>query len=527
MRHSSTRRTTAVLRCGTALFAGLALAAPAKAADIAPKPYTKAPPLAASSWTGFYAGLGLGFRSTSADLTTTSVLQDGVPRDLTGAVLTQPFDGPGFRVNPYAGFNWQMAPSWVVGVEGDVGFGDKTTALPGFRASPWAGSSTFGVDSVSVKAGWDASLRGRAGYLLTPATLVYATGGLAWQHYDVTLICVSASCASNGLAPNVISNSTTRTGWTLGAGIETALWGNWLVRAEYRYADFGAAPFNFTRTATAGPALTIDNFDASMRTHTASVGLAWKFGEPVIGGRSHPLAAQAAILPSWTGAYVGLGLGARATRTDLITASESRAGFPEDLTRRATIRPMDNTAFRANPYAGYLWQFAPQWAAGVEGDFGFADSTTTREGFTTISLADSQSRGESLAIRTKWDASLRGRLGYLVTPQTLLYATGGVAWQNVQLTSTCVSVACDFFGLTPAIITGSATKAGWTAGGGIETALFGHWLARAEYRYADYGSSSFTVARSATDAGRNPSASTYDVAMRTHLAAFGVTYRFD
>jgi len=155
MPHSSTRRTTAVLRCGTALFAGLALAAPAKAADIAPKPYTKAPPLAASSWTGFYAGLGLGFRSTSADLTTTSVLQDGVPRDLTGAVLTQPFDGPGFRVNPYAGFNWQMAPSWVVGVEGDVGFGDKTTALPGFRASPWAGSSTFGVDSVSVKAGWD------------------------------------------------------------------------------------------------------------------------------------------------------------------------------------------------------------------------------------------------------------------------------------------------------------------------------------------------------------------------------------
>ena len=93
---------------------------------------------------------------------------------------------------------------------------------------------------------------------------------------------------------------------------------------------------------------------------------------------------------------MGLGLGARATRTDLITASESRAGFPEDLTRRATIRPMDNTAFRANPYAGYLWQFAPQWAAGVEGDFGFADSTTTREGFTTISLADSQSRGEKL-----------------------------------------------------------------------------------------------------------------------------------
>ncbi|UPK40233.1 outer membrane beta-barrel protein [Bradyrhizobium sp. 186] len=511
---------------GAALLAGMALAGPALAADIAPKPFTKAAPLVASSWTGFYAGLGLGFRSTRADLTTTSVLFDGVPRDLSQSVVNQPFNGTGFRASPYAGFNWQVAPHWVVGVEGDVGFGDQTTVLPGFRSSPRFGSSTFVIDSLSVKAGWDASVRGRMGYLLTPATLVYATGGLAWQHYDITSVCVSGICTGNGVAPAVVSNSVTKTGWTLGGGIETALWGNWLLRAEYRYADFGTAPFTITRTATAGTALTIDNFDAKLRTHTASVGLAYKFGEPVI-GRSHPLSAQAAILPSWTGAYAGFGLGARAAQTDLTATTETRAGFATDLTGRANSRPFDNTAFRANPYVGYLWQFAPQWTAGVEGDFGFADRTTTRSGFTNISLADSQSPGESTAIRSKWDASLRGRLGYLVTPQTLLYATGGVAWQNFQLTSTCVSVVCGLFGLAPAIITGSTTKAGWTAGGGIETALFGHWLARAEYRYADYGSSSFTVARSATDAGRNPTVNTYDVTMRTHLATFGVTYRFE
>lgn len=513
------------LFCGSACLAGMALAGPALAADLAP--FTKAPPLVASSWTGFYAGLGLGFRSTSADLTTTSVLQDGIPRDLNGAALTQPFDGSGFRVNPYAGFNWQVAPSWVVGVEGDVGFGDKTTALPGFRASPWAGSSTFGVDSLSVKAGWDASLRGRAGYLLTPSTLVYATGGLAWQHYDITLVCVSLSCAGNGRSPNLISHSATRTGWTLGAGIETALWGNWLLRADYRYADFGTAPFNFTRTATAGPALTVDNFDAKLRTHTASVGLAYKFGEPVIGGGSHPLSAQAAILPSWTGAYVGLGLGARATRTDLTTISESRAGATDDLIGRANIRPMDNTAFRASPYAGYLWQVASQWTAGVEGDVGFADRTTVREGFTTIFLADSQSQGESLSVRSRWDASLRARGGYLVNPKTMLYATGGVAWQNFELTSTCVSATCTFFALSPAIISQSTTKTGWTLGGGLETVLWGNWLARAEYRYADYGKAGFTVSRASGRADRDPSGNTYDVAMRTHLATFGVTYRFD
>ncbi len=515
------------LLCGGALLAGLALVAPAQAADLAPKPFVKAPPLVVSSWTGFYAGLGLGFRSTSTDLTTTSVLEDGVPRDLSGGVLTQPFDGTGFRVNPYAGYNWQVAPHWVVGIEGDVGFGDQTTALPGFRASPRAGSSTFAVDSLSVKTTGDASLRGRAGYLLTPATLVYATGGLAWQHFDVTSVCVGATC--NDATPTTVTNSVTKTGWTLGAGVETALWGNWLLRGEYRYADFGTAPMAIARTRSgAGPALTVDNFDTRLRTHTASVGLAYKFGDPVIGGRSHPLQAQAAMLLSWTGAYVGLGLGARATRTDLTATSESVGGFTDDvLEDRANNRPMDNVAFRASPYAGYLWQLASQWTAGVEGDFGFADRTTTREGFTTIFLADSQSPGESLSIRNRWDASLRLRGGYLVNPQTMLYATGGVAWQNFELTSTCTSGPCTgFFALSPAIISQSTTKTGWTLGGGLETVLWGNWLARAEYRYADYGKTGFTVARSSGRADHDPSANTYDVAMRTHLATFGVTYRF-
>jgi outer membrane immunogenic protein len=282
-----------------------------------------------------------------------------------------------------------------------------------------------------------------------------------------------------------------------------------------------------TRTG-AGPALTVDNFDTKLRTHTASVGLAWKFGEPVSGGRSHPLQAQAAILPSWRGAYVGLGLGARAAHTDLTATSESVGGFTDDvLARRANTRPMDNTTFRASPYAGYLWQLASQWTAGVEGDFGFADRTTTREGFTTIFLADSQSQGESLSVRSRWDASLRLRGGYLVNPRTMLYATGGLAWQNFELTSTCVSANCTgFFALSPTIISQSTTKTGWTLGGGLETALWGNWLARAEYRYADYGKAGLTVARASGRADHDPSANTYDVAMRTHLATFGVTYRF-
>jgi outer membrane immunogenic protein len=514
-----------------ACFVGmlLALAGPAQGADLGAAPFAKAPLPAASSWTGFYAGLGLGFRSTQADLTTTSVVRNGIALDFSQSVLTQPFDGIGFRANPYAGYNWQVAPYWLLGVEGDVGFGDRTTSLAGYRASPALGSSTFAADSLSVRPTWDASLRGRAGYLVTPATLLYATAGIAWQHYDVTSVCGSDGlCIGNGVTPAVVTNSVTRTGWTAGGGIETALWGNWLMRAEYRYGDFGTASLTMVRTANAGAALTIDNFDARMRTHAASFGVAYKFGDPVAaGGRGRPMDAQASIA-SWSGAYVGLGLGARATRNDLIATSESVAGFAVDLAGRANGRPFDGTAFRISPYVGYLWQVAPRWVAGIEGDAGFADRTVTRGGFTNVTLADSQARGESTAIRTRWDASLRGRLGYLVTPATLAYATGGVAWQHLELNSTCVSAFCQFLGYAPAVIDRSTTKAGWTLGGGIETSLGGRWLARAEYRYADYGTSSFTVARRAgNDPGRDPTVNTYDVAQRAHLASFGVTYRFD
>jgi len=65
-------------------------------------------------------------------------------------------------------------------------------------------------------------------------------------------------------------------------------------------------------------------------------------------------------------------------------------------------------------------------------------------------------------------------------------------------------------------------------GGGIETALSAHWLARAEYRYADYGRSSFTTARTTSpDFGSQTITDVFDVALRTHTVNFGLAYKFD
>ena len=89
---------------------------------------------------------------------------------------------------------------------------------------------------------WDAGIRGRLGYLLDPTLLLYVTGGMQWQHFTATENCAINACSPPPLPPNgapyLQTNSTTRAGWTVGGGIEKMLRDRWLIRAEYRYADF-------------------------------------------------------------------------------------------------------------------------------------------------------------------------------------------------------------------------------------------------------------------------------------------------
>jgi outer membrane immunogenic protein len=145
----------------------LSRAAPAVAADVAVSP-----------WTGFYAGIGLGPRVSPSDANTTFERIRLIVPNLSGRPTDQTLDGIGVRGSPYVGFNWQFAPQWVAGVEGDVGIADQTTTLPGYNFPPGSGfHSQDAADSFAVRTSWDASLRGRLGFLATPAMLAYATGG--------------------------------------------------------------------------------------------------------------------------------------------------------------------------------------------------------------------------------------------------------------------------------------------------------------------------------------------------------------
>jgi outer membrane immunogenic protein len=135
-------------------------------------------------------------------------------------------------------------------------------------------------DRLSIRSNWDGSVRGRVGYLVAPDFLVFGTGGVAIQNFRAEATCSGSFpglfmfCIGN----HVGSDSTTRVGWTLGAGIEKMLGGNWIGRVEYRYADygnFGMSVFTPSPLLPAGTLSVQGNVDAS--THIASVGISYRF----------------------------------------------------------------------------------------------------------------------------------------------------------------------------------------------------------------------------------------------------------
>src|SRR5437588_5203416 len=174
-------------------------------------------------------------------------------------------------------------------------------------------------------------------------------------------------------------------------------------------------------------------------------------------------APVAVAYPSWSGPYIGVGLGARLNAVDANTTSAT-VGVPPvpiDLPIAASGDPnalafwqqqqgaqqyLDHIALRGGLYAGWNFQVAPAYVVGVEGDFGYANETAIFHGSpypanllfgTPTPLALGASPSDSLRLTTRWDGSLRLRGGWLPTPSVLLYLTAGLAWANVAATSIC------------------------------------------------------------------------------------------
>jgi outer membrane immunogenic protein len=192
--------------------------------------------------------------------------------------------------------------------------------------------------------------------------------------------------------------------------------------------------------------------------------------------------------PLWTGWYIGVNVGG-----SFGTANET-ASFPPTIvppTSQFGSGSSDLDGVIGGAQIGYNWQTG-NWVLGVEADIQASSeqASTSLVGTGTISIpgvALLTSTG-TLGITQKldWFGTVRGRLGVTVGPNWLLYGTGGLAYGGVD-TDTTLTV-----GVLSAINNFNTTRAGWTAGGGIEGWFGQNWSAKLEYLYIDLGSFSNT-----------------------------------
>lgn len=233
------KRYISILALGCAM-----MSAPAFAADLPQRTAAPAPMLAPTpvySWQGFYAGLSLGYA------------WENVAYNNFGAT-TSNFNPNGVIGGGYVGYNFQVAPSVVLGVEGDVEGGSVRQSV-----NPIAFAIPFG-SNVTLTNDFRASVRARAGVSMDRA-LLYATGGVAFGNFNL-----KSNWGAAGLSEQW---NVGRSGWTLGAGVEYAFTPNWIGRVEYRFTSFG----NFSHfSPVVGPTTQRVNDNA------VRAGIAYKFG---------------------------------------------------------------------------------------------------------------------------------------------------------------------------------------------------------------------------------------------------------
>jgi outer membrane immunogenic protein len=190
------------------------------------------------NWAGFYVGGNAGGAWGSFDPTTSTYLVPGDEFTTTSIAAfntagMQSIKPDGFTGGFEAGYNWQ-SNNFVYGLEGDIeAFRLRGSASSGPVVYPCCAPFTFTINS-SASTTWLATARARLGFT-SGNWLFFATGGAAFTNLNGNF-----SFSDNFFgATEAASISTTKTGYTLGGGLETSLSRQWSVKAEYLYVDFG------------------------------------------------------------------------------------------------------------------------------------------------------------------------------------------------------------------------------------------------------------------------------------------------
>jgi outer membrane immunogenic protein len=194
---------------------------------------------------------------------------------------------------------------------------------------------------------------------------------------------------------------------------------------------------------------------------------------------------------SWTGCYLGGNLGGKwATTSGSVDVAAATGPGGASAAGSFPLSESTDSSVIGGGQVGCNYQNGT-FVFGIEGDADWQNWSSSRTAGTAAPSPFVQ--GDTFDVSSKWQASLRGRIGY-AQDRALFYLTGGIGWTNVQAGTNFIAIG----GFPAAVTSDSATLAGGTFGGGIEYAIANPITLGAEARYTWYGSHTFNSGSLAT-----------------------------
>jgi outer membrane immunogenic protein len=248
----------AIVAIAASALANLAMAADLRMPVKAVPPGFAPPP--AFDWTGFYIGVNAGGSIGRDPTDVTAVTVPGGTFSHEASFTESP---AGFAGGGQIGYNWQLAPTWVFGVEADFqGTSQKDTAtVTSVVEFPSTLTTTHKLD-------WFATARARLGYT-NGDWLWYVTGGGAWGRITQDF----TETEPTGMVDAAVSGRHTKAGFTVGGGVETHLWGRWTAKVEYLFVDLG----HISDSAFDAPDSVLFTSTSKIEDHIIRAGINYKF----------------------------------------------------------------------------------------------------------------------------------------------------------------------------------------------------------------------------------------------------------
>jgi outer membrane immunogenic protein len=235
-------------------------------------------------------------------------------------------------------------------------------------------------------------------------------------------------------------------------------------------------------------------------------------------GMVQPAAAPCCEAP-FAGAYIGAAVGYAQQRVEVLNETVGAPALGQTFAD-------DEGSVTFGIYVGYNWQrCCSPFVFGIETDFNYLDTSPTG---LDVEPGPTATETTSLESSINWFGTLRGRAGYVVHDHILLYATGGLAYANVDHKLSVVNLGVanppTFPNLGSFSQSQDKTKVGWTVGGGAELLHDSNWVLRAEALYVDLGDNAENWLITAGGFTANANDRWDD---QFWVARIGIAYKFD